>query len=246
MEASRRTLGNALVSLVALLMGIGSVGAASAGEDIVGLRIGMSLEEARQALQQVNKNFKLAERRDGDWSAPMIEASAAGERIIIKFTATQPKAFFIGRSVAFQPGRRPTKENLRKDLIDKYGTPTTKEFGRPWGDSLSWSASTPKEYYPPKSNSFRGCAPFNTGEEQWSAEAGTAQIFLYRMNPECDKFLDIKIGSDFNENASIAGSLSVSMTNFSLYRADPKNPNAVAANAERRKIEDARTNKPKI
>lgn len=224
----------------------GTPSEATSAQDIVGLKIGITPEEARQALLRFNPTFKIVESRDRFWNAMILDAGTPGERVVLKFTETQPKAFFIGRSVAFPVGQRPTKEALNKDLVAKYGKPTAAEVGRPWGDYFTWSTSTPKQYREPNPYGLTGCAHLPTGEVQWSAGAGTSPIHLYLTTPECDRLIEASVGSGFDENPKIAVTLGVSITDFALARSDPKHPANVAASAERRKIEEASKNKPKL
>jgi len=222
------------------------VGAGPTTEDIVGLRIGMTPEEVRRQLQGLNPNFKIAESLDQSRNARFMSAGVPGEVIVLEFTETQPRAFFIGRSIGFPPGQRPTKENLNKDLIAKYGRPSSEDTGRPWGDAFSWSRSSPKPNQATNPYGLRGCAPMPSGGSQWSAGAGTSPIWLRATTPECDKLIEASVGSAFNEDPRIAATLGVSITDFSLARSDPRHPGNVAADADRRRIEEAQKTKSKL
>ena len=234
-----------LLSLATVLF-LGLSGVAVAAEDILGLRIGVSPEEARQALQRINAKFKITEGRDQARNALQMLATVPGEMIVLEFTETQPRAFFIGRSVAFKPGQRPTKVDLKNDLIVKYTKPTSMNVGRPWGDSFSWVKATPKPSYTPTPNSRRGCDRLPTGQAQWSAEPGASPVFLYFTTVECDKLIEASIGSALDENPRIAGTLGVSITDFSIARSDPRNPTNLAVDADRKQLEDARKTKAKL
>ena len=231
---------------LATFLFLGLSGVAVAAEDILGLRIGVSPEEARQSLQRINPKFKITEGRDQARNALHMLAAVPGETIVLEFTETQPRAFFIGRSVVFQPGQRPTKEALKNDLIAKYTKPTSMDIGRPWGDSFSWVKASPKPSFAPAAYGLRGCAPFPTGQSQWSAGAGASPVFLYFTTVECDKLMRASIGSAFNEDPKIAATLGISITDYALARSDPRNPANLAAEAERKKIEEAGKTKAKL
>lgn len=225
---------------------LGFCDAAVAAEDILGLRIGISPKEARQSLLQINANFHITEQPDASRNALLMQAFGSDELIVLEFTETQPRAFFIGRSVAFAPGQRPTKEALKNDLIAKYKKPASMEVGRPWGDFYSWPKSTPKSSYTPKQYDFRGCGRFPTGQSKWSALPGTSSVFLYITSVECDRLIEASVGSALNENPDIAGSLGVSITDYAMARSDPRNPHNLNAEAEKKQLENARKNKPKL
>lgn len=233
-------------SVSVVLMTYTMAGTAIAADDIVGLKIGVVPDEARQLLLRVNPKFKIAESREGSWQALVINANSDDERIVMKFTSTQPRAFFIGRSVAFAPGQRPTKEELRKSLASKYGNPTSSEVGRPWGDTFIWSSSKPAAVGDQSRSGIRGCAAFPTGQQQWTAGSEGAPFFFVQTSPECIRLINAMSGSAFNENPAIAASLGISITDYSLARSDPMHPDNVSASAERRRIEEAQKNKPRL
>ena len=106
--------------------------------------------------------------------------------------------------------------------------------------------ATAKASYTPTSNSRRGCDRLPTGQSQWSAEPGASPVFLYFTTVECDKLIEASIGSALNENPKIAGTLGVSITDFSIARSDPRNPTNLAVDTEKKQIEEARKTKAKL
>lgn len=220
-----------------VLIGCGS---ATSADDIAGLKIGMTPEEARQALPRINPKFKIVESSGPRWNTLTMNASVPDERIVLRFTETQPKAWFIGRSIVYPKGQRPTKENLHKDLIAKYGTPT-----KATDQHFSWSTSSPKQSNAPTPYDIHGCGQLPSDEGQWSAGVG-APFFLRIVTRECDKLIEAIPGKEFGENAEIAAGLAIAITDFALARSDPKHPENVGASNQKRQIEEARKNKPKL
>lgn len=213
-------------------------------EDILGLTLGATVNDARTVLRMINPQLKISESRDRGWNALVIEAKNDNEVILIKFTETSGKAFFIGRSVEFAPGKRPIRAELNKDLISKYGKPSQQSgpgsFG---GDFFLWAwASNGKQEF----ERMPGCAIGPNYVNQW--KGGTFAPVFYQQNvaTTCSKLIQANTIEPFGDNSKLAGGLSVAMTDFALARQDPKHPENAAMSRERRQIEDAKQAKPKL
>ncbi len=235
-----------------ILIACGQAGTATAAEDIVGLKIGMAPEEARLVLGRIDPKLNIVESKTGNWKLLTMDARNATERIVLMFTETQPKAWFIGRSIIFEKGKGPTRESMARDIIVKYGTPTKTEEYRTktlW----VWATSPPKPNLAPDSFRLRGCVWGAFDQAKWptpfvfSSQQSDDFIYLRSVSEECDKLIEATIFSTTGENPKIASTLVIAITNFALPRADPKNPANVAAVNQQRQIEEAQKNKrPKL
>lgn len=235
-----------LITFAATIYGCGQAETAPSAENIAGLKIGMTLEDARLQLPKINQNLKIDESRDPYWnSAPVITARDPTEIIIIKFTETNRQAYFIGRSVTFQKGKRPLRAEIKKELLAKYGEPTGANDGQ-GADGANWAKSSPKQIQEPNPYNIRGCGYGPVGETSWSAAPGAAPFYLRPITRECDLLIEAIWGTEFGERQDVAASLGVAITAFPIALADPKHPSHLDAANEQRRIEEARKNKPKI
>lgn len=214
-------------------------------QDIAGLKIGMSPDEVRQILPQINPKFTIKELRGGYWSTLFMSAGVqapdgSAEAVVVQFTETQPQAFFIGRSISYPKGSRPTKDDLQKELLAKYG-------GRHVNGvtGLHQMTESVKPESKPDVYGFTGCREL-PGESRYRASGDAPPFFMRNVTVDCDRLLEAMLGQSFGESPLIASGLAVSITDFALARSDPKHPANVRANNNQRMIEEARKNKPKL
>jgi len=192
----------------AILIGCGQSNIAKSTEDIVGLTIGMTPEEARLALPKINPKFKINESRDNNnkWGAIVIEAKEPFEHIVLKFTESNPKAWFIGRIVKFQQGKGPTRGDLRNELIAKYGKPSV-FYGGSSSDGFTWAwSSNHKQEFGTISACARG--PIELGT--WAISDAP---FLYQqsVSRNCGKLIEANSAAALLGNNNVAGGVTVSI-----------------------------------
>ena len=210
--------------------------------DIVGLHIGMSPEEVRLALPKINPAFKVAEAKQNGWNALIVSATTPSELIVVKFTETEPKAWFIGRSVAFQTDQMPPIKDLSKDLVSKYGKPSVSEADQ-ISDWFAWSSGTDQSQ---DSEGNHSCKSDPRNVEQWRARApGSVSFFQRAVTGQCSRLIEAWVGRP-NFGSELAQSVSVSILELPLWSRDPRNPETVEAAKRQQQVEDARKNKPKI
>lgn len=119
-----------------------------AGFDILGMKLGMSVEEIQAAIKAHNPALKITMTKipitnvnDGTGARLMVStfvqvASQTDPRardfrefIAVAFTATQPgRAFYIGRKTKFPVGQQPLMDNTVQQLREKYGPETSSAF----------------------------------------------------------------------------------------------------------------------
>jgi hypothetical protein len=215
-----------------------STSQSSPTDDIAGLRIGMSPQDARAQLIKINPQIKISELRDNNWNALIIKANQPAEMFVLEFTETDPKVWFVGRTVAFPKGKRPLREDLRKELIVKYGQISITS-GWMSIDYFDWAWKS--DGSPDNLTACRS-APNNKSGEWVDVDAGSINQFY--LSKDCGKEISAGIWGASGESRDIAGGLSVTITDFALALRDPKHPYNVRDSRERQKIEEARKNKP--
>jgi len=89
----------------------------------------MSPAEDRAILPATNSSVKVEQVVEDGWNAPVIKAYEdtggrsvleTNEIVVVKFTESAQQAWFVGRSVNFPRGKRPTRNNVINDLITKF------------------------------------------------------------------------------------------------------------------------------
>ncbi len=129
-----------LIVLLASKSGGAGTGATSAPSfDLSGVRLGMTPDEARRALQARSRHYQFKDHRapiDRQGSAPFLsmvtatlpERIAAGplESIGVQFPPLphDNRAIFIERYGVFKPGQEPLLAGVKDSLIKKYGEPS--------------------------------------------------------------------------------------------------------------------------
>lgn len=227
-----------LVSLLpaAMLLGL-QIQIAEAAEDIVGLKIGITPVEARLALQQINLTFKISESKEREWNAVVLTAEAPTEKFVLKFTESAPRAWFIGRAVAFPQGKRPLQADLNKDIVAKFGAPSVASGNY---FAWAWAANNQKE-----SHTTGACSPGPIQNGSWGV-MGSPLFYQRSLSRACSKFIEVQSGNAFGDNPNLVGGLSVTITDFALAFSDPNHPANVVAARERQQLQDASKNKPKL
>jgi hypothetical protein len=132
----------ALLALVGISLPPGTAGATPdpASFDILGMKLGMSVEEIEAAIKAYNPSLPvlisrpvIADKRLGDGNVVVQFVNAGGvptaaygmppERIAVGFTVSQPsRAFYIGRMTRFPPDQRPLIDKTVQQLREKYGS----------------------------------------------------------------------------------------------------------------------------
>lgn len=232
-----------VLSLAAVIfMGYGQSNIARSAEDIVGLTIGMTPEEVRLVLPKINPKFKIRESRDQGWNALVIEAEEPLEKLVLKFTESNPKAWFIGRTVAIPQGKRPTRADVSKELIAKYGKPSISNVGNSWGDYFAWGWASNKHQ---ESDTLHACAMGPVQRGSWDI-AGGAPIYQRSVSRDCLKLIEATSGTAWQENPNVAGAVGVTILDQAMAFSDPKHPTNAAAIREKQQIEEAGKNKPRL
>lgn len=147
--------------------------------DIVGLRLGMTPDEVRQAIREHDKNFKVNEQQASLQGLPgstFLSQVAGGldkrlpigplDSIGVHFPPPPHKsqAMFIHRFTGFEQGNQPLITAIQDALIKKYGTPSfIREHA---GETLLMWGFDPSGARIIDSSVERKCARFNVSEPQ--------------------------------------------------------------------------------
>lgn len=222
-------------------------GAASPG-DILGVRLGMSQSEVRAALLKFRPELTQKEAPEGKWDAVQLEATlppppsqqgATSERIIVKFTKTNPKVWFVGRSVAYPAAERPLTKAIMTDVLAKFGKPTV-AFG---GGTLYWGYN---ESGRQESGTLTACKPRQNTGTIWSTYGGPS-FQVPTLNSACRRLVLVDVRHALGDTSKeIALALVMYMVDPGMALADPSHPANVANDVKQRMIDQASTNKPKL
>ncbi|MHB1233657.1 MAG: hypothetical protein ACYCZQ_13905 [Burkholderiales bacterium] len=223
----------------------GGTSTSPAADDVAGLKIGMSPQDARSQIVKINPRLKITERHDNGWNALVIRADEPGEIIALKFTETDPKLWFIGRAVAFPKGQRPTRKNLQDELIAKYGTPNASNDWMKINSLVwEWKADGSPEDNNPYTPSV--CGAGSIMADSWSGTPGAPIITQESLPKECGKRISAVITGEPGELPDIAAGISLTITDIALALRDPKHPYNVSVSQERKQIEEAQKYRPKL
>lgn len=227
----------------------GTASAASNGTngviDVAGVKIGMRPDEAREALMRDNPQFKLQESTRRGWNTRVIEATAPNEVIVLRFTETDPRAWFVGRSVSFPNGQQPNLETLGKELVKKYGEPSFAwNQNVPPLASYSWSYTNHGQ----KVTEDRSvCATVGNTFDHWKANSGRLDegppVNFDDLGPSCGRRI---LAVLHHRQGPIVNGMAVTVIDNNLARSDPLHPDNVAAAARKKQLEGAKEVHPKL
>lgn len=147
-------------AILFILMEIGSpLGAAQgapnpAGFDILGMKLGMSVEQIEAAIKAHSPSLPIDIRKQPIYDPKLgvgkfMDILAAGppytgglpaqEIIEVAFTMTQPsRAFYIVRRTPFPPSQRPLVDNTVQQVREKYGPESNRGVNTAGITDLSW------------------------------------------------------------------------------------------------------------
>lgn len=229
-----------------------SMPSSQSNENIAGLTLGMSPEDARKILPNINDKFQIEQHKDLwlGWGGQVITATFAPnanevrEVVVVKFTETSPKAWFVGRAVIFQGDQKPIVENVVKDLEGKFGNPSSSDPGSKMtaqGPILSWN-------WGPSGRKGEGVkCNFRESTEHYYTRGGpmgsSGTIPLYQLDSGCGKYIEAGVRQDL-DNLSIASGVVVSMALPNTAINDPKYPSNIRALKLKEQMDKAKNKKP--
>lgn len=221
-------------------------------ENIAGLKLGMSPEDVRKILPNINNKFHIEQHNDLwlGWGGQVITATFAPkanevrEVVVLKFTETNPKAWFIGRAVIFQGDEKPLVENVVKDLEGKFGSPSSSDPGSKMtaqGPVLSWN-------WDPSGKQGKGVkCNFRETMEHYYTSGGpmgsSGTVPLYELDSGCGKYVEAGVRQDL-DNLSIASGVVVSMVLPNAVIKDPKYPSNIRDLKMKEQMDKAKNKKP--
>lgn len=222
--------------------------------DIVGVRIGMSPDEV-QAILQREPDLKFSSKSQRSWPVLTMKAEGRMETVVVLFTETNSRAWFIGRSLEIPAGERPLREDMARRVIEKYGEPVAHQSMKtPAATVIVWAWDKENR----KIGKFGACSS-SRGSSYWKpnlAREAPDAVLNSSYDPACDIYIESRIQGEIfdpNDRSSmpslhgrheIASGVSIAITSASLYRADPKNPIDASIAREREKIDAAAKAKP--
>jgi hypothetical protein len=217
--------------------------------DIVGLRIGMSVNEATNALKAKHTKGSVQRFEDTFEGLPPIrvlyglESTTRGGQSIMETISVSvagpvasPSVIGISRNEVYGEGKQPNRETLLQALIDKYGPPHMNEQPNPHLNMLVWylDQSIRKPY----------CSPFTTRRFDKSQILGRPGD-----NSSCGRVLQASINSS-GQNRNLISGLDIAIYDYRLaYEGITKAREQVAASADRLRAEEskrAKANKPSL
>jgi hypothetical protein len=222
--------------------------------DIVGVRIGMSPDEV-QAILQREPGLKFSSKSQRNWPVLTMKAEGKTETVVVLFTETNSRAWFIGRSLEIPAGERPLREDMARRVIEKYGEPVAHQSMKtPAATVVVWAWDKENR----KIGKFGACTS-RRGSSYWKPEFAREApdaVLNSSYDPACDIYIEARVQGEIfdpNDRSSmpslhgrheIASGVSIAITSASLYRADPKNPIDSSIAREREKIDAAARAKP--
>jgi len=188
------------------------------GMDVIGLRLGMTAQEAKTALQRHDATMRIQEQYSqlpqvsGSRYLHRISAtSATREQVVIEFAPPPRKSIVVRlmRTTQYAQGARPTLVNTQQALKQKYGTPTLENNQSRMHVSLWLHDGKGNKITSPSAAQAQRCTLASRvsidhlmlSQQQGKALAG------------CGASLDIQLGTTGNKNDGLVGSLVATLSN---------------------------------
>jgi hypothetical protein len=218
--------------------------------DIVGLRIGMLVDEAAKALKLRHPKGNPQRIEDTFEGLPptrvlyglesrVLDAQSQMETIAVMFAGPlgAPSVIGITRNEVYRQGKEPNRQTLLQALIEKYGTPHVNDQPNPQSNMLTWylDQSSRKPY----------CGPIGSVRRfDKNHILGTSGD-----NSTCGRVLQASITSS-GKNLNLISGLDVAIYDHRLaYEGINKAREQVAASAARLRAEESKkasSNKPSL
>jgi hypothetical protein len=240
----------------------------NSAESIVGMNLGMNVDEIRSAIMAYDPSFQINEKKAQLPGMPNSESvsffhswapvgSGNEEKIDVAFVPPPNKnlASIIVRDQLFQPEKRLLLSSLQHALIAKYGQPTMKStIAGGGGEIYTWllegkGSSVPRlEQY--KKNL---CEHANHGVVYGLIKSDVNFLnFLNRsqLKKDCGKALTILMGVVFNQKDLVQSVISVLVDNAFIDSAYRETDAFLAEGDKKQRVQDAdragRLGKPKL
>lgn len=240
----------------------------NSAESIVGMNLGMNVDEIRSAIKAYDPSFQIGEKKvqlpgmPNSESVSFFYSRAPGgsgdeENIYVAFIPPPNKnlASIIAREQSFQPEKRLLLSSLQHALIAKYGQPTMKStLAGGGGEIYTWLLEG-------KGSSVPGLEQY---KKNFCEHANHVEVYDYvksggnilnsinrsKIKKDCGKALTILMGVAFNQKDLVQSVISVLVDNAFIDSAFRETDVFLAERDKKQRVQDAdragRLGKPKL
>lgn len=240
----------------------------NSAESIVGMNLGMNVDEIRSAIKAYDPSFQISEKKVQLPGMPNSESvsffyswapggSGNEENIYVAFIPPPNKnlASIIAREQSFQPEKRLLLSSLQHALIAKYGQPTMKStLAGGGGEIYTWLLEGKGSSVPGLEQYKKNfCEHANLGEVYDYVKLGgniLSSINRNKLKKDCGKALTILMGVAFNQKDLVQSVISVLVDNPFIDSAFRETDVFLAERDKKQRVQDAdragRLGKPKL
>lgn len=232
MEHISRRFAHCGIALLCLMTA--SVSLADDGRDVLGIRAGMTVEEAEALIARARPDsHKEAVRNHADrplgfrYTDTGDPEKRLGKTQIVLGVGSGGRIWFVGQAQNFEVGERPDYATLQKSLLDKYGPPTLPGPAHPPAGYLRikygtlWSFDAQYRPVPGGPRHFLSkdpCLEAFAGDN-YSQTWGTHIIAPRRTGKHCGMAISASVS--FDAETQRVAAFSVTVTDAAALYADP-------------------------
>ncbi|HHI93795.1 MAG TPA: hypothetical protein ENK04_09860 [Gammaproteobacteria bacterium] len=185
--------------------------------DVIGLRLGMTAQEAKAALQTYDMTMQVQEQYsqlprvpDSRYLHQIHAISNAGEQVVIEFAPPPREAVIVRltRTTKYMEGARPALVKTQQALRQKYGAPTMENRKNRMHMSFWLHDKAGNRVASASSVQARRC----TQASRVSIDRLIASQRQDRIMAECGVTLDVQLGTGVRGNGRV-GSLTATLSN---------------------------------
>lgn len=130
------------IVVAAALVAADHVAEAATSYDILGITLGMSPEQVRQAISAKGADWKFDQIKSPSGGTDTITAarpdlrSPMNERIVVWFTGTDQQTWFVGRQIVFAEDQEPLVATVQQSVMEKYGAFSASQYENDLHDGI--------------------------------------------------------------------------------------------------------------